>query len=203
MRTFMTKQYYQGRRIILRKDKLAKLMARTSTAIILAFMIAISSISVIAVNTEISDTGASADLVESGAQLTQNKDYYLSGTFNNWAKSDQNWKLTSTDGNCYTGTFTLTGSSTNYQFKVYNSDGNYYSANGYWFNSSNTAATGLSTSNTNNDQIQCIATSGSITLNVKLYCEYSGDSRLEITQSISGSGGGEVTEITQGIQCKY
>ncbi|MGN1126319.1 MAG: Spy0128 family protein, partial [Ruminococcus sp.] len=47
-----------------------------------------------------------------------------------------------------------------------------------------------------NDQIQCIATSGSITLNVRLYCEYSGDSRLEITQSISGSG--EVTEITKG-----
>lgn len=171
-------------------------MARASTAVILAFMTAISGISVIAVNTENADTGAKSDLVESGAQLTQNKDYYLSGTFNNWAKSDQNWKLTGdTYGNLYTGTFTLTGSDTNYQFKVYNSDGNYYSANGYWFNSSNTVATGL-VSNADNDQIQCIATSGSITLSVKLYCEYSGDSRLEITQSISGSG--EVTEITKG-----
>ena len=37
--------------MILRKDKLAKLMARASTAVILAFMTAISSISVIAVNT--------------------------------------------------------------------------------------------------------------------------------------------------------
>ncbi|MGN0459796.1 MAG: Spy0128 family protein [Ruminococcus sp.] len=176
--------------------KLTKLMARASTAIILAFMTAISSISVIAVNTEKSDIGANSDVVESGAQLTKDKDYYLIGTFNNWAMSDSNWKLTNTDGNCYTGTFTLTGSATNYQFKVYNSDGNYYSANGYWFNSSNTVATGLSTSNTNNDQIQCIETSGTITLSVKLYCEYSGDSRLEITQSVSGSG--EVTEITKG-----
>ena len=183
--------------MILRKDKLAKLMARASTAVILAFLTAISSISVIAVNTEKSDTGANSDLVESGAQLTKNKDYYLIGTFNNWAVSDSNWKLTNTDGNCYTGTFTITGSSTNYQFKVYNSDGNYYSANGYYFKDSATVATGL-ISNTNNDQIECIATSGSITLNVKLYCEYSGDSRLEITQSVSGSGGGEVTEITKG-----
>ncbi|MGN0461358.1 MAG: Spy0128 family protein [Ruminococcus sp.] len=182
----------------MKKGKLTKLMARASTAVILAFMTAISSISVIAVNTENADTGAKSDLVESGAQLTQNKDYYLIGTFNNWAESDSNWKLTNTDGNCYTGTFTLTGSATNYQFKVFNSDGDgkYYSADGHCFNSSNTVATGLSTSTTNNDQIQCIATSGSITLDVKLYCEYSGDSRLEITQSISGSGG--VTEITKG-----
>ena len=95
--------------MILRKDKLAKLMARASTAVILAFLTAISSISVIAVNTEKSDTGANSDLVESGAQLTKNKDYYLIGTFNNWAVSDSNWKLTNTDGNCYTGTFTITG----------------------------------------------------------------------------------------------
>lgn len=180
----------------MKKGKLTKLMARASTAVILAFMTAISSISVIAVNKENADTGAKSDLVESGAQLTQNKDYYLIGDFNSWAMIDKNWKLTSTDGNCYTGTFTLTGSETNYLFKVYNSDGNYYSANGYYFKDSATVATGLSTSNTNNDQIQCIATSGSITLDVKLYCEYSGDSRLEITQSISGSG--EVTEITKG-----
>lgn len=180
----------------MKKGKLTKLMARASTAVILAFMTAISSISVIAVNTENADTGAKSDLVESGAQLTQNKDYYLIGDFNSWAMSDQNWKLTSTDGNCYTGTFTLTGSETNYLFKVYNSDGNYYSANGYYFKDSATVATGLSTSNTSSDQIQCIATSGEITLKVKLYCEYSGDSRLEITQSISGSG--EVTEITKG-----
>ena len=182
----------------MKKGKLTKLMARTSTAVILAFLTAISSISVIAVNTEKSDTGANANLVESGAQLPQDCDYYLIGTFNNWAVSDSNWKLTNTDGNCYTGTFTLTGSETNYQFKVYDNDGNYYSANGYWFNSSNTIATGLSTSNTNNDQIECIATSGSITLTVRLYCEYSGDSRLEITQSVSGGGGGEITEITKG-----
>ena len=180
----------------MKKGKLTKLMARASTAVILAFMTAISSISVIAVNKENADTGAKSDLVESGAQLTQNKDYYLIGDFNSWAMSDQNWKLTSTDGNCYTGKFTLTGSETNYLFKVYNSDGNYYSANGYYFKDSATVATGLSTSNTSSDQIQCIATSGEITLKVKLYCEYSGDSRLEITQSISGSG--EVTEITKG-----
>ena len=115
----------------MKKGKLTKLMARTSTAVILAFMTAISGISVIAVNTENADTGANSDLVESGAQLTQKKDYYLIGTFNNWAVSDPDWKLTSNDGNCYTGTFTLTGSETNYQFKVYNSDGNYYSAKGH------------------------------------------------------------------------
>lgn len=180
----------------MKKGKLTKLMARTSTAVILAFMTAISSISVIAVNTENADTGANSDLVESGAQLPQDCDYYLIGDFNNWAVSDPDWKLTSNDGNCYTGTFTLTGSEANYQFKVYNSDGNDYSANGYYFKDSATVATALSTSNKNNDQIQCIATSGSITLDVKLYCEHSNDSRLEIKQSISGSGG--VTEITKG-----
>ena len=179
----------------MKNGKLTKFMAKASTAVILAFMIAISSISVIAVNTEKSDIGANSDLVESGGTLTPSKDYYLSGTFNNWAKSDQNWKLTSTDGNCYTGKFTLTGSSTNYQFKVYNSDDNYYSAKGHCFNSSNTVATGL-VSDANNDQIQCIATSGTITLSVKLYCEYSNNSRLEITQSTSG--GGTVNEITKG-----
>ena len=104
----------------MKKGKLTKLMARASTAVILAFMTAISSISVIAVNKENADTGAKSDLVESGAQLTQNKDYYLIGDFNSWAMIDKNWKLTSTDGNCYTGTFTLTGSETNYLFKVYN-----------------------------------------------------------------------------------
>ncbi|MGN1138868.1 MAG: hypothetical protein ACI4RM_05420, partial [Ruminococcus sp.] len=180
----------------MKNGKLTIFLAKASTAIVLVFMIVISCFSVIAVNTEKGYTGAYADLVESGAQLTKNKDYYLIGTFNNWAVSDSNWKLTSSDNNLYTGTFTLTGSATNYQFKIYNSDGNYYSANGYWFNSGNTVATGLSTSNTNNDQIQCIATSGAITLTVKLYCEYSGDSRLEITQSTSG--GGVVTEITKG-----
>ncbi|MGN1130605.1 MAG: hypothetical protein ACI4Q8_04575, partial [Ruminococcus sp.] len=180
----------------MKNGKLTIFLAKASTAIVLVFMIVISCFSVIAVNTEKGYTGAYADLVESGAQLTKNKDYYLIGTFNNWAVSDSNWKLTSSDNNLYTGTFTLTGSATNYQFKIYNSDGNYYSANGYWFNGGNTVATGLSTSNTNNDQIQCIATSGAITLTVKLYCEYSGDSRLEITQSTSG--GGVVTEITKG-----
>ncbi|MGN0319228.1 MAG: Spy0128 family protein [Lachnospira sp.] len=181
----------------MKNGKLTYFLAKASTAIILVVMTVISCFSVIAVNTEKSNSGVSADSIKSGAQLTKNKDYYLIGTFNNWAVSDSNWKLTGDSyGNLYTGTFTLTGSSTNYQFKIYNSDGNYYSANGYWFNSSNTVATGLSTSNTNNDQIQCIEKSGAITLTVKLYCEYSGDSRLEITQSTSG--GGVVTEITKG-----
>lgn len=164
-------------------------------------MLVISCFSVIAVNRNDTSTGAKSDVVATGNQLTKNGSYYLIGSFNGWnvdtAKSA--WKLNTSDSNLYTGSFTISGSSTNYTFKIIDDNGKYYANSGYWFKSSNTVATGLNDNSGNSDmQIQCISSSKNIKIDVKLYCEYSGDSRLELTQTEVGGGDDPVTGITPG-----
>lgn len=111
---------------------------------------------------------------------------YIVGSMNNWTPQLESWQLTNIDNNKYEGTFTITGSSTNPQFKIWY-DNSYYSAN-YWFTATNTVASGLSTSYQPNMQIDCIQESGTITINVVYYKEYSGSPRLELTQTAGGSG---------------
>lgn len=139
------------------------------------------------------DTSASsASLLKANSPLltaTTYTDIYLIGGMNDWTESDVNWQLSSTDGNKYTGTFTISGGSSAIAFKVFDSSnsGNKYFANGnYQFNSSNTIALGLNNNQDTADMsIMPIATSGNITLNVTYYREYSGQTRLEITQTVA------------------
>ena len=44
---------------------------------------------------------------------------YVTGSMNSWNTNDQNWKLSSIDGNHWKGTFYLKGQSSNYTFKLY------------------------------------------------------------------------------------
>ena len=107
------------------------------------------------------------------------KSIYVAGSFNNWSTSD--WKLSTTDNNYYSGEFTIVGKSDNYTFKIY-SEGKYFSVDGYWFTSSNKTATTLVTDK-NDMQIDCISESGNISVKFELHCEYSGTSRLTVTQT--------------------
>lgn len=135
---------------------------------------------------------SSASLLKANSPLlnaTTYTDIYLIGGMNNWTESDVNWQLSSTDGNKYTGTFTISGGSSDIAFKVFDSSnsGNKYFANGnYQFNSYNTIALGLNNNqDTANMSIMPIATSGDITLNVTYYREYTGQTQLEITQTVA------------------
>lgn len=177
-----------------RKKGLLSVFNRASTAVVLVIMMVISSFSAIAVSSNVFESGAKVDVDSTSSQLTKNATYYLVGDFNNW-KTSSSWKLTSSDGNLYTGTFEVTAKNTagtsDYEFKI--SDGtSMYSVNGsngskYWFTQSSTSASGL-TKDVNNFVLDCFAEANkTVTLSVKLYCEYSGDSRLEIVQSVSSN----------------
>lgn len=113
--------------------------------------------------------------------VTTNADTYLymAGTMNDWSTTNTSWRLTSTDNNKYTGTLSLPGSSSSYTFKI--TDGSTWYGGSYTFDSSNTVAQ-LST--TGNDlKLEPIATSGTISLSVTFYKQYSGSPLLELTQS--------------------
>lgn len=145
---------------------------------------------------EVNDTykaslASTANLLAANSPLltATSTDIYLIGDMNTWTESDTNWQLSSTDGNMYTGTFTISGGSSAISFKVFDSSnsGNKYFANGnYQFNSSNTVALGLKNNvDTPDMSIKPIATSGDITLNVKYYRVYNNQTRLEITQTVA------------------
>ncbi len=173
----------------MKQNKIAVFMAKSSIAVLLAVLMVISTISMIAVNTEIGTSAASVDLEKTGNTLPQGKDVYLIGSFNGWKENDANWKLTKLDNNHYTGSFQVTGQSSAIEFKVF-INGGYYSANGKTFGA-DTTVTGLNLSQPNNDKISLISSTSSdtITLAVELFCEYSGDSRLTIKQTKSGVSG--------------
>ena len=101
---------------------------------------------------------------------------YLIGGFNNWTESDNNFKLNSSDGNLYTGSFEVNAGT--YAFKIYTSDDKYYSSGTFSsgaeveFNDSNGDMSLTATSNT-----------GKVRLDVELYLEYGGKSKLTINQS--------------------
>lgn len=110
-------------------------------------------------------------------------DVYVTGSMNGWATNSSDWKLGS--GNHCTKTFYLEESETNYTFKLYLKSG-YYTVNGYWFTKTTSGpAYSLSTSS-NNMEIQTKdinAASGYVKLDFDFWGEYSGDSRLSVTQS--------------------
>ena len=105
-------------------NKTSKVAARSLTAITLIIMIIISCISAVAVNKDVQSTGA---------VLPEGK-YYLIGDMNNWTEADSEYKLTTSDGNKYTGTFYLDGgtSGKTYEFKLY-SDENWYTKANFTF----------------------------------------------------------------------
>lgn len=161
-------------------NKTSKVAARSLTAIALIVMIIISCISAVAVNKDTVQTGASKDLESVGAQMTQGLDYYLIGSLpgSSWTQPSEDFKLSKIDNNHYTGTFKITGPAT-YQFKIYNSKGEYYSKPDTNFKSGSTTVTGL-VSGGSNDNMTLNVPKGESELTVDMYCEYSKDSRLTI-----------------------
>ena len=110
-------------------------------------------------------------------------DVYVTGSMNDWSTSSSDWKLGS--GNHCTKTFYLEESETNYTFKLYLKSG-YYTVNNYWFTKTTSGpASSLSTSG-ENMQIETKninAASGYVKLDFDFWGEYSGDSKLSVTQS--------------------
>lgn len=110
-------------------------------------------------------------------------DVYVTGSMNDWSTNSSDWKLGS--GNNCTNTFYLEESETNYTFKLYLKSG-YYTVNGYWFTQTTSGpAYSLSTSG-NNMEIETKdidAASGYVKLDFDFWGEYSGDSKLSVTQS--------------------
>lgn len=158
-------------------NKTSKVAARSLTAITLIVMIIISCISAVAVNKDVKSTGA---------VLPEGK-YYLIGDMNNWTEADSEYKLTSTDGNKYTGTFYLDGgtSGKTYEFKLY-SEEKWYTKDNFTFSGSG-VATGLSDNGqdtTNNMKIKVPA--GNNEVGITFYREYSGDNRFEVTSKVIG-----------------
>ncbi|MEE3440012.1 fibro-slime domain-containing protein, partial [Ruminococcus sp.] len=158
-------------------NKTSKVAARSLTAIALIVMIIISCISAVAVNKDVQSTGA---------VLPEGK-YYLIGDMNNWTEADSEYKLTTSDGNKYTGTFYLDGgtSGKTYEFKLYSEEKWYTKAN-FTFSGSG-VATSLSDNGqdtTNNMKIKVPA--GNNEVNITFYREYSGDNRLEVTSKVIG-----------------
>lgn len=121
---------------------------------------------------------------------------YLIGGFNNWTESDNNFKLNSSDGNLYTGSFEVNAGT--YTFKIYTSDDKYYSSG--TFNSGTIAEF-----NDSNGDMSLTATSntGKVKLDVELYLEYDGKSKLTINQSAVDAGSGDGDEGTIEVYVRY
>lgn len=151
--------------------------ARSLTAITLTIMIIISCISAVAVNKDVQSTGT----------VPPEGKFYLIGDMNNWTEADSEYKLTTSDGNKYTGTFYLDGgtSGKTYEFKLY-SEEKWYTKDNFTFSGSG-FATGLSDNGqdtTNNMKIKVPA--GNNEVDITFYREYSGDNRLEVTSKVIG-----------------
>lgn len=158
-------------------NKTSKVAARSLTAITLIIMIIISCISAVAVNKDVQSTGA---------VLPEGK-FYLIGDMNNWTEADSEYKLTSADGNKYTGIFYLDGgtSGKTYDFKLY-SNGSWYSKPNVTFDKGG-EVTGLydnGEDTTNNMKLKVPA--GNNEVDITFYREYSGDNRLEVTSKVIG-----------------
>ena len=160
------------------KTKISHL-GRSTVSVILAVMMLLSTMLIGTVST------VNATTFDSGSN-----DFYLIGGMNGWSEKDSNWQLSTTDNNKYTGTFTIKGSSSNIDFKVF-SNGKYYTNGKTYENDS--AYGGLYEGGFNNNmQIKPATTdtSKTITLSVVFYKSYnndSNDSRLEIKQTIVDS----------------
>lgn len=161
------------------KTKISHL-GRSTVSVILAVMMLLSTMLIGTVST------VNATTIDSGSN-----DFYLIGGMNKWNKNDSNWKLSTTDNNKYTGTFTISGSSSYTEFKVFSND-KYYT-NEHTYDNDSVYGGLYEGGSKNNMQIKPATTdtSKSITLNVVFYKSYndgsSDDSRLEIKQTVVGS----------------
>lgn len=176
-------------------NKTSKVAARSLTAIALIVMIIISCISVVAVNKSVAESGAKKDIEVTGGTMTKGVDYYLVGDMCSpiWSTADTSFALTKVNGdnNHYTGTFRLTGQKT-YEFKIYNSNGDYYSKSGASFSEGTQIVRGL-TNDAGASNMSFVIPAGTTEITVDMYCEYSNDSQVTFTLNNLGTG-----DVTQG-----
>jgi len=176
-------------------NKTSKVAARSLTAITLIVMIIISCISAVAVNKSVAESGAKKDIEVTGGTMTKGVDYYLVGDMCSpiWSTADTSFALTKVNGdnNHYTGTFRLTGQKT-YEFKIYNSNGEYYSKSGASFSEGTQIVRGL-TNDAGASNMSFVIPAGTTEITVDMYCEYSNDSQVTFTLNNLGTG-----DVTQG-----
>lgn len=176
-------------------NKTSKVAARSLTAIALIVMIIISCISAVAVNKSVAESGAKKDIEVTGGTMTKGVDYYLVGDMCSpiWSTADTSFALTKVNGdnNHYTGTFRLTGQKT-YEFKIYNSNGDYYSKSGASFSEGTQIVRGL-TNDAGASNMSFVIPAGTTEITVDMYCEYSNDSQVTFTLNNLGTG-----DVTQG-----
>lgn len=176
-------------------NKTSKVAARSLTAITLIIMIIISCISAVAVNKSVAESGAKKDIEVTGGTMTKGVDYYLVGDMCSpiWSTADTSFALTKVkgDNNHYTGTFRLTGQKT-YEFKIYNSNGDYYSKSGASFSEETQIVRGL-TNDAGASNMSFVIPAGTTEITVDMYCEYSNDSQVTFTLNNLGTG-----DVTQG-----
>ena len=156
------------------KTKISHL-GRSTVSVILAVMMLLSTMLIGTVSTV------------NAVQLTKGTELYLIGEMNGWETSDD-WKLTqkSGDSNYYSGKFIVDGSNGDISFKLLDKTNNkYYSKSNTSFSSNDTVCSGLSDNTSLPNMTIKPITSGKVTIDVIVYCEYSGDSRLEIKQTVS------------------
>lgn len=156
------------------KTKISHL-GRSTVSVILAVMMLLSTMLIGTVSTV------------NAVQLTKGTELYLIGEMNGWKTSDD-WKLTqkSGDSNYYSGKFIVDGSNGDISFKLLDKTNNkYYSKSNTSFSSNDTVCSGLSDNTSLPNMTIKPITSGKVTIDVIVYCEYSGDSRLEIKQTVS------------------
>lgn len=176
-------------------NKTSKVAARSLTAITLIVMIIISCISAVAVNKSVAESGAKKDIEVTGGTMTKGVDYYLVGDMCSpiWSTADTSFALTKVNGdnNHYTGTFRLTGQKT-YEFKIYDSNGDYYSKSSASFSEGTQIVRGL-TNDAGASNMSFVIPAGTTEVTVDMYCEYSNDSQVTFTLNNLGTG-----DVTQG-----
>ena len=127
--------------------------------------------------------------------MTKGVDYYLVGDMCSpiWSTADTSFALTKVNGdnNHYTGTFRLTGQKT-YEFKIYNSNGDYYSKSSASFSEGTQIVRGL-TNDAGASNMSFVIPAGTTEITVDMYCEYSNDSQVTFTLNNLGTG-----DVTQG-----
>lgn len=156
------------------KTKISHL-GRSTVSVILAVMMFLSTMLIGTVSTV------------NAVQLTQGTELYLIGEMNGWKTSDD-WKLTqkSGDSNYYSGKFIVDGSNGDISFKLLDKTNNKcYSKSNTSFSSNDTVCSGLIEGTSLPNMTIKPITSGKVTIDVIVYCEYSNDSRLEIKQTVS------------------
>lgn len=169
-----------------------KHLSKSTVSVLLALMMVISTftVGIVATNAALSDSESVGTNMNSYSGT--NRGYvYLAGSFNEWSKNNTEWRLepVNNDWNHFKGTFVIPYSSTNYTFKLVNSQdsGKLFTINGYWFTSSNTGGETTISDSGNDMQIQCVsAPSGYIQLTCEFYYSYKNASYFKLTQSDIG-----------------